>query len=931
MSTWGTITLNINTGAWTFTADAAALNSLDDGDSEALVLRARVTDAASGTDTETFTITLNGAADAPSATLADATSDADGDGDATTFNVTETTSSTLTNIATITVTDPDTDHPVSAFTISDNRFEVAKNGNVFTLRIKAGQTFDFDESASDNTFTFTVAGAGLASTTFTGTIIDDPADNNAVPTLSGAATAAITEDATGLTATGNMNFDDADSDDGHNTLIISTGFASSVPVADIRAHHTVPADPDAATATAAGGTPADITGAYGTWSFSRNNTTGVLTWTYTLDNDNAVVQGLREGQRAYEKLAVSVEDDEGATSPTRIITVTITGANDDPVLDVHGRTPASAYYHGVKFTFNEPGPDGNAWSVNVRSSSVTPTPVMIENGNRIILWFNTDNSAVALTSQKVLDLWDDHAPEALKDRITATLEDNKSVRQSDLHAQAATDFTGGSEGGTQASLLFHGIRFTVVQPGASGNGFNVVFNTQSGSNFSYVGSSTLAFNIDPTQKPRVTTQDLLDLWGSDGESGVTDIERGIVTLLAEGPAQEAALTDLIALGPVFFSGGANAGDYIIDDERDTEDNTPSVSHNFGVSDPDNGEQEGGSRAPTYAILSGTGSDAATVSAATGTAPNLTYTVTKGTGGSAVTWGTIALHTRTGAWTFTADAAALNSLDAGETELIGLQVRVTDTDSATDTESFTITLNGAVETPPLVLDAASDDTGNAYKGDSGVADTGQLTLAATPATTGTLDYGGSSGVYTGTHGTLTIDANGKWSYALTSDDAALDTASGGSFDDGETITETFAVTITDGGDAGSGAKVTFDLTITIGGRDEVSGTDGRDDSSEGGTDVTGSADDEILQGGDERDVITTGGGNDLVIGGYGNDDITLGAGAETVFYRYSSGSTTRADDGGDIIDNFELGVDKIVLVDTDTTAHDHNGIFNLCGH
>ena len=182
--------------------------------------------------------------------------------------------------------------------------------------------------------------------------------------------------------------------------------------------------------------------------------------------------------------------------------------------------------------------------------------------------------------------------------------------------------------------------------------------------------------------------------------------------------------------------------------------------------------------------------------------------------------------------------------------------------------------------PLTLAASNDATGSATKGDIGITDTGQLSIA--DAITGTLEYGGDSGVYSGTHGTLTIDATGNWHYTLTSDANALNTANGGSLNHGDTLTDTIAVTITDGGIRASGASVTFDLTITINGRDEVTGTNGRDT-------LTGTANDDIIQGGDERDVITTGGGNDLVIGGYGDDTITLGAGAETVIYRYASGT------------------------------------------
>ena len=105
------------------------------------------------------------------------------------------------------------------------------------------------------------------------------------------------------------------------------------------------------------------------------------------------------------------------------------------------------------------------------------------------------------------------------------------------------------------------------------------------------------------------------------------------------PATERARTELVALDAEDFTGGANAVAYTGDDLITTGD-VVTVTGDFSVTDPDNGEAEGGSRAPSYAILSGEGSDpnVATVSAATtGTGSNVTYTVTN----NSVTWGTIA--------------------------------------------------------------------------------------------------------------------------------------------------------------------------------------------------------------------------------------------------------------------------------------------------
>ena len=86
--------------------------------------------------------------------------------------------------------------------------------------------------------------------------------------------------------------------------------------------------------------------------------------------------------------------------------------------------------------------------------------------------------------------------------------------------------------------------------------------------------------------------------------------------------------------------------------------------------------------------------------------------------------------------------------------------------------------------------------------------------------------------------------------------------------------------------------------------------------------------ELIQGGNGGDRIATFGGDDVVIGGAGEDFIFLGTdaptGAETVVYRFESDGSPnngnwRATDGHDTINDFELGKDKLVLVDVSDGA------------
>ena len=86
-------------------------------------------------------------------------------------------------------------------------------------------------------------------------------------------------------------------------------------------------------------------------------------------------------------------------------------------------------------------------------------------------------------------------------------------------------------------------------------------------------------------------------------------------------------------------------------------------------------------------------------------------------------------------------------------------------------------------------------------------------------------------------------------------------------------------------------------------------------------LAGDATARLIQGGGGNDTITGGSGGDLVIGGYGQDTITLGDGKDLVAHRFASaasGSEWTMTDGGDTINNFDYGKDKLLLIDTAAT-------------
>ncbi|MBT1445440.1 VCBS domain-containing protein [Shewanella sp. JM162201] len=70
----------------------------------------------------------------------------------------------------------------------------------------------------------------------------------------------------------------------------------------------------------------NATNAYGTFSVD-----GTGKWTFTLDNNAAATQALKEGQSQVLNFTVRVTDDKGAWAD-QVVTITITGTNDSPVI-----------------------------------------------------------------------------------------------------------------------------------------------------------------------------------------------------------------------------------------------------------------------------------------------------------------------------------------------------------------------------------------------------------------------------------------------------------------------------------------------------------------------------------------------------------------------------------------------------------------------
>ena len=244
--------------------------------------------------------------------------------------------------------------------------------------------------------------------------------------------------------------------------------------------------------------------------------------------------------------------------------------------------------------------------------------------------------------------------------------------------------------------------------------------------------------------------------------------------------------------------------------------------------------------------------------------------------------------------------------------ISLSLTVTDANpvghSGTDTETLTITVTELVN---------GGTTGTAMQYDPSAADaSGTLTYidaALVKANPVAGDYTATGATY----GTATVDESGAWTYNVDNTHAMVKGLASGA-----TLTDTFTISVP----LAAGGTGDVDVTVTITGVTVVEGTANADTGAASGNPVNRAAATafEVIHGSDHNDVITVGAEGAVVFGGYGDDTINLRNGkTDIVVYRFSSidGGSWRADDGGDIINNFERDRDIFILVDDDVTPID----------
>ena len=166
-----------------------------------------------------------------------------------------------------------------------------------------------------------------------------------------------------------------------------------------------------------------------------------------------------------------------------------------------------------------------------------------------------------------------------------------------------------------------------------------------------------------------------------------------------------------------------------------------------------------------------------------------------------------------------------------------------------------------------------------------------------------------------YGTVKINSIGVWSYVLDNHNAEVN-----NLNYGEVLVDSFTIAVNNNSTYTTEFTIYQSIEIIISGQTDVTGTKYDDVLSPDSSAIDSFF---TFRGEEGNDIITASSyDGDIIIGGYGDDTINLSNNSiDTVVYRFGSNTlNTRtgyiASDGGDIINDFEIGVDILNFIDVE---------------
>ena len=819
--TYGTLVVGAN-GTYTYVADQDAADDLDAGDTATDSFTYTISDG-DATDTATLIITVTGVNDAPVAVNdtdsvnEDATvtrtsgssllmaDDSDADDDDS-FTVTQIAVTGASNSA---VSSGTTNSDGTSVTGTYGTLVVGANGTyTYVADQDAADDLDAGDTATDS-FTYTISDG---TDTDTATLIITVTGVNDAPVAVND-TDSVNVDATVTRTTGSslLMADDSDADDDDSftvTQIAVTG-ASNSAVAGSSTYNS-------------NGT--SVTGTYGTLVVGANGT-----YTYVADQDAA--DDLDSSDTATDSFTYTISD--GTATDTATLIITVTGANDAPVAvndtdSVNEDATVTQTSGSSLLMADDSDADGDSFTVTQiavtggSNSSVAGSSTYNSNGTSVTGTYGTlvvgaNGTYTYVADQDAADDLD--AGDTATDSFTYTISDGDATDTATLIITvtgvndapvAVNDTDSVNEDATVTRTTGSSLLMADDSDADDDDSFTVTQIAVTGASNSAVSSGT-------------TNSDGTSVTGTYGTLVVG--ANGTYTYVADQDAAD----DLDA--------GDTATDsftYTISDGTDTDTATLIITVTgvndapVAVNDTDSVNEDATvTRTSGSSLLMADDSDAddddsftVTQIAVTGASNSAVSSGTTNSNGTSVTgtYGTLVVGAN-GTYTYVADQDAADDLDAGDTATDSFTYTISDGD-ATDTATLIITVTGVNDAPVAVndTDSVNEDatvtrtTGSSLlmADDSDADDDDSFTVTQIAVTGGSNSSVAGSSTYnsngtsvTGTYGTLVVGANGTYTY-VADQDAADD------LDAGDTATDSFTYTISDGTDTDTATLI---ITVT----------------------------------------------------------------------------------------------------------------------
>ncbi|MDC0967998.1 VCBS domain-containing protein [Alphaproteobacteria bacterium] len=817
--TYGQLTLNAN-GSYTYVANQDAADALDAGDTVTDVFNYTIS-SGTDTDTATITITVNGVDDDitavddtdivnENATISRSVGDSQ-ELDSDDTDPDDSSSSTITGIRLGNTEDSGVAGTIgSALTGTYGTLTVNANGSyTYAADQTAADALDAGDTAIDY-FNYTVTSGSQTDTavlaiTVTG-LNDAPVAANDTGTVNEGETLSVSNGSSDIVEDNDTDADDSaalnitevriGSSEGSGTAgTVGSALTGTYGQLTLNANgsYTYVANQDAADALDAGDTVTDIFN----YTVSDGTDTDMATITITVNGVDDDITAVNDTDAVVENASISrsvntsYDIDSNDTDPDDSSSSTITGIRIGSTEDsgVPGTIGSGLVGTYGTLTLNANG----SYSYAADQSGADA----LDAGDTAIDYFNytvtsgsqTDTAAIAITVTGIND-----APVAVDDtdEVLATQTITRSAGSSydidsddtDLDDSSSLTITairlGSNEGSGDAGTVGSALVGTYGTLTVNANG-----------SYSYAADQDAATSL--SEGSSVT--DVFNYTVSDG----TAIDTGLITItVSASNAPPVAVNDTGSVDEgATLTVADGSGDVVEDNDTDANSgDTLTITH------VRTGSTEGSG--------------------------------TLGTLGSGLTgtYGTLTLSAN-GSYTYVADQAAADALDAGDTVTDVFNYTVSD-GSATDMATITITVNGINDAPVAVddTDAVNEDAtitrsvGDSQELDSDDTDADDSSsLTITAIRTGGTEGSGTAGTIgsglVGTYGTLTVNADGSYSYVA--DQAVAD-----ALDDGDTVTDVFNYTVSDGTDTD-----TATLTITVTGvDDDITAVDDTDTVVEG---------------------------------------------------------------------------------------------------